>query len=179
MFTFDTQNEVGKVGETLVRKYYESQTNREGKAIFICRPAKYDEQMKGADLFVINNELGYKYIEVKTDTQSHQTGNVALEFQICHHDGKLSIGCQLKTFADYMFYWQHPTNTIYYWKPEDLIPFIVNWLMEDKHKIVHADNKKFFSRSLLIPVGELLDTGVVKTIEVEEGIVNNVLQTAS
>ena len=39
MFTFDTQNEVGKVGETLVRKYYESQTNREGKAIFICRPA--------------------------------------------------------------------------------------------------------------------------------------------
>ena len=81
MFTFDTQNEVGKVGETLVRKYYESQTNREGKAIFICRPAKYDEQMKGAALFVINNELGYKYIEVKTDTQSHETGHVALEFR--------------------------------------------------------------------------------------------------
>ncbi len=179
MFTFNTQDSIGKLGETLVRQYYESQTTNEGKAIFICRPAKYEEQLKGADLFIINNELGYKYIEVKTDTQSHETGNVAIEIQIVHEDGRKTIGCQLKTFADYMFYWQHPTNVVYYWKPEELIPFIVSWVEEGNHRIVEAQNKKFFSRNLLIPINDLLGTGVVKEIKMQDSMVQSVLQTAS
>ena len=49
-----------------------------------------------------------KYFEVKTDTQSVTTDNVALEIQIVHPTKK-TIGCALKTFPDYLFYWQHPS----------------------------------------------------------------------
>ena len=37
----------------------------EGKTKFIVRDAKEEEQKKGADFFIINNELGCRYVEVK------------------------------------------------------------------------------------------------------------------
>ena len=69
MFDFEEQLAVGQKGELLVRKYYESQLD-EGKTKFIVRDAKEEEQKKGADFFIINNELGHRYVEVKTDTRA-------------------------------------------------------------------------------------------------------------
>ena len=173
MFDFKEQLAIGEKGETLVKLFYESQTD-DGKTKFVVRKTRMEEQLKGADLFILNNELGMKYIEVKTDTQTVNTGNVALEIQIVQDDGTMQAGCQFKTFTDYMFYWAYPSNQIYYWKPEELIPFIVNWIMEGKYRIVDAENKNFFSRNLLVPVEDLLATKVVSTINLSYHLLDKV-----
>ena len=142
MFDFEEQLAIGKKGEQLVKSYYESQ-GADGKSKFIVRDAREEEQKKGADFFIINNELGSRYIEVKTDTRAEDTGNVALEVQIVYGATK-TIGCALKTFPDFLFYWIYPTNQLLYWNPEELVPYIIDWLIDDKYRIVDAENKNFF-----------------------------------
>lgn len=156
----------------MVKLFYQSK--RQGSHnLYIVRPTKEWEQKQGADFFVVNNELGTKYFEVKTDTQSKDTGNVALELQIVS-DNKKSIGCALKTFPDYLFYWIYPTLEVLYWNPQELSPFIIDWVSEGR-KIVEVENKNFFSRTMLIPIDEMLATGVVKKLEVSQQLVNKVL----
>jgi hypothetical protein len=53
MFDFETQNAIGKKGETLVKKYYEAQTDNEGKRQFICRDVTFDDQMKRCRFYFI------------------------------------------------------------------------------------------------------------------------------
>jgi len=161
---FKEDYNIGKLGEDLIADYYRSRRTQEGKDLYIVRPTKGWEQEQGADFFVVNNELGTKYFEVKTDTQSKDTGNVALEIQIVS-ENKKSIGCALKTFPDYLFYWIYPTVEVLYWNPKELNPYIIDWIMEGK-KIVETQNKNFFSRSMLISVEELKATGVVRTLEI-------------
>ena len=172
MFDFEEQLAIGKKGEQLVKSYYESQ-GADGKSKFIVRDAREEEQKKGADFFIINNELGSRYIEVKTDTRSEDTGNVALEVQIVYGDTK-NIGCALKTFPDFLFYWIYPTNQLLYWNPEELVPYIIDWLIDDKYRIVDAENKNFFSRSLIVPIEDLLATNVVRTINVSFNLLDEV-----
>jgi len=172
MFNFDEQYSIGQKGEELVKKYYESQKD-DGKTKFIVRDARREEQLKGADFFIINNELGTRYVEVKTDTQAQDTNNVALEIQIVYGDTK-RIGCALKTFPDFLFYWIYPTNRILYWNPESLIPYIMDWVIEDNYRIVDAQNEKFFSRSLIVPISDLLATGVVKELNVSYHLLESV-----
>ena len=76
------------------------------------------------------------------------------------------IGCALKTFADYLFYWIHPTNELLYWNPEELVPYIIDWIIEGKYKTIVAENKNFFSRNLIVPISDLLATGVVRSLNV-------------
>ena len=76
-----------------------------------------------------------KYFEVKTDTQSVTTDNVALEIQIVHPTKK-TIGCALKTFPAYLFYRIYPTNRLLYWNPSELNPYIIDWVDEKKYKAV-------------------------------------------
>ena len=165
MFDFEEQLAIGKKGELLVKNYYESQKTDEGKIKFIVRDAREEEQKKGADFFIINNELGSRYIEVKTDTRAEDTGNVALEIQIVYGDAKYGIGCAMKTFPDYLFYWIYPTNEVLYWNPQKINPFIIDWL-QDNPRIVETENKNFFSRSLLVSVDAMKSTGVVQKLEV-------------
>ena len=172
MFDFEEQLAIGKKGEQLVRSYYESQ-GADGKSKFIVRDAREEEQKKGADFFIINNELGSRYIEVKTDTRAEDTGNVALEVQIVYGDTK-TIGCALKTFPDFLFYWIYPTNQLLYWNPEELVPYIIDWLIDDKYRIVDAENKNFFSHSLIVPIEDLLATNVVRTINVSFNLLDEV-----
>jgi hypothetical protein len=164
---------VGQQGEKLIQRFYENMREN-GKNIYIVRPAKKWEQQQGADFFVVNNELGTKYFEVKTDTQAKDTGNVALEIQIVDNDGFKSIGCAMKTFPDFLFYWIYGTPEILYWQPKRLNPWIVDWIA-DGHKIVKTENKNFFSRSLLVPIQELKATGDVKNIKVSQELIDEVL----
>ena len=131
--------------------------------------------MKGADLFIINNELGARYVEVKTDTQIKDTDNFALEKMIVQDNGDKKIGAALKTFADFLFYWEYPTSTLYYWNPQELVPYIIDWMYDRKYNIVEAQNKNFFSRTLLVPKKDLLATNVVKEITVSYHIVDEIL----
>lgn len=172
MFDFEEQLAIGKKGEKLVKLYYEQQ-GADGKSKFIVRDARKEEQMKGADFFIINQDLGSRYIEVKTDTRAEETGNVALEVQVVS-DQKKTIGCALKTFPDFLFYWVYPTNQLLYWTPEELVPYIIDWLIEDKYRIVDAENKNFFSRSLIVPIEDLIATGVVRTINLSFNLLHEV-----
>lgn len=159
MFDFEEQLEIGKQGEKLIKRFYETQKTEEDKNKYIVRNARKEEQLKGADFFIINNELGTRYVEVKTDTRAEQTGNVALEIQIVYGDTDKRIGCALKTFPDFLMYWIYPTNRVLYWNPERLIPYIMDWIINQEHRIVDAENKNFFSRSLIVPIDVLLKTG--------------------
>jgi hypothetical protein len=165
---------VGEQGERLVKLFYESK-RKEEKAIYIVRQAEPWEQQQGADFFVVNDELGTKYFEVKTDTQAKDTGNVALEIQIVDNDGFKSIGCAMKTFPDYLFYWIHPTTEILYYDPKKLNPWIVDWIADGNHRVVKAENKNFFSRSLLVPISELKATGEVHTLNVSQELLEEVI----
>ena len=173
MFDFNEQLAIGEKGEKLVKLFYEQQSD-DGKTKFVVRKTRLEEQLKGADLFILNNELGMKYVEVKTDTQAHETGNVALEIQIVQDDGTMKAGCQFKTFTDYMFYWVYPTNQLLYWRPEELIPYIINWIMEGTYRIVDAQNKNFFSRNLLVPMEDLMSTQIVKKINLSYHLLQEV-----
>ena len=178
MFTFETQNAIGKLGEHLIKRHYESLKNDEGGNRFICRDAKFDEQMKGADLFIINQELGTRYVEVKTDTKMNDTDNFALEIMIVQEDGTKKIGAVMKTFPDYLFYWQHPTALVYWWKPEDLVPHILEWLSQDTYSRVRSENKNFFSRTLLVPKDVMMKTGVVNEMTVSYHVLEDTLADA-
>jgi len=173
IYDFKEQLQVGDQGEQLIKTFYESR-RAEGKSVYIVRPAAKWEQQQGADFFVVNHELGTKYFEVKTDTQSRDTGNVALEIQIVYGDTKYGIGCAMKTFPDYLFYWIYPTSEVLYWNPQKINPFIIDWL-QDNPRIVETQNKNFFSRSLLVPISELKATGDVRTIEVSQELIDQVI----
>jgi|TARA_R100000458_G_scaffold22476_1_gene20144 hypothetical protein len=174
MFDFEEQLEIGKQGEKLIKLYYQSQTTEEGKSKFIVRDARKEEQLKGADMFVINNELGTRYIEVKTDTRAENTGNVALEIQIVYGDTDKRIGCALKTFPDFLMYWIYPTNRILYWNPEHLIPYITDWIINQEYRIVDAENKNFFSRSLIVPIKSVLETGVASEFTISYHLIDKI-----
>lgn len=171
---FKDDYNIGKRGEDLIRDYYCSRRTTEGKDIYIVRPAQKWEQQQGADFFVVNHELGTKYFEVKTDTQSRDTGNVALEIQIVYGDTDKRIGCALKTFPDFLMYWIYPTNRILYWNPERLIPYIMDWIINKEYRIVDAENKNFFSRSLIVPIDVLLSTGVANEFSVSYHLLDKV-----
>tara|TARA_R100001460_G_scaffold62289_1_gene102353 strand:- start:501 stop:1031 length:531 start_codon:yes stop_codon:yes gene_type:complete len=166
---FKDDYNIGLLGENLIKDYYHSRRTQDGNNLYIVRPAQKWEQQQGADFFVVNNELGTKYFEVKTDTQSKDTGNVALEIQIDYGDKK-TIGCALKTFPDFLFYWIYPTTEVLYWNPQELNPFIIDWLL-DNPRIVETKNKNFFSRSMLISVEDLKKTRVVRTLDIPLTIV--------
>ena len=80
----------------------------------------------------------------------------------------------MKTFPDFLFYWIYPTQEILYWNPQKLNPWLIDWIA-DGHKIVETENKNFFSRSLLVPISELKATGDVRTIEVSQELIDQVI----
>ena len=84
----------------------------------------------------------------------------------------------MKTFPDYLFYWQHPTALVYWWKPEDLVPHILEWLSQDTYSIVRSENKNFFSRTLLVPKDVMMKTGVVNEMMVSYHVLENTLADA-
>ena len=165
--------ETGIQGEQLVKLFYESKKEKD-KSIYIVRPTNTWEQKLGADFFVVSNEMDTKYFEVKTDTQSVTTDNVALEIQIVHPTKK-TIGCALKTFPDYLFYCIYPTNRLLYWNPTELNPYIIDWVSDNKYKIIETENKKFFSRNMIVPISDMLATGFVKEIQVSMELVDKVI----
>ena len=80
----------------------------------------------------------------------------------------------MKTFSDFLFYWIFPTTRVLYWQPKDINPYILKWL--ETEKLVDVENKKFFSRNLIVPMSTVLDTGVVNELHLDYAMVEDVLQ---
>lgn len=79
MSLFDTQLERGKVGEAIVKRYFEQQGVE-------LRDTRDDEEFWKEDVDFIMAD-GLKY-EVKTDYRFADTGNLALEDSITNYHGK-------------------------------------------------------------------------------------------
>ena len=105
----------------------------------------------------------------------NDTDNFALEIMIVQEDGTKKIGAVMKTFPDYLFYWIYPTNRLLYWNPTELNPYIIDWVSDNKYKIIETENKKFFSRNMIVPISDMLATGFVKEIQVSMELVDKVI----
>ena len=81
----------------------------------------------------------------------------------------------MKTFPDFLFYWIYPTNRVLFWNPTELNTYIIDWTYDNKYKIVETENKKFFSRSMLVPIEDMLATSVVKELSVSMELVDKVV----
>ena len=178
-YNFAEQDKVGKMGEQLILKHYNTITDETGNK-YHARPTRMEEQLQGADIWVFNQELKDNFIEVKTDTQIQDTNNVALEYLIEQENGELQIGCQMKTFADFMMYWTYPTNFVRFWKPRVLQPYLLTWIKEDEYRSIkvineNAQGKKWFAHCLLVPVSEFDKLSFVKNFLVSMDIVESVI----
>ena len=179
IFNFKEQDKIGKLGEKLILNHYNSIVDERGNK-YHARPTRMEEQLQGADIWVFNQELKANFIEVKTDTQIQETNNVALEYLIEQENGELQIGCQMKTFADFMMYWSYPTNYVRYWTPRILQPHLLTWIKDNKYRTVKVENQneqgnKWFAHCLLVPVDEFDRLDFVKyflvSLNVLEGVI--------
>ncbi len=178
-FNFKEQDSIGKIGEQLILAHYNSITDGKGNK-YHARPTRMEEQLQGADIWVFNNELDSNFIEVKTDTQIDETRNIALEYLIEQENGDLQIGCQMKTFADFLMYWSYPTNFVRYWKPRLLQPYLLTWIKENKFKSVKIENEnnsgsKWYAHCLLVPVDFFDELSFVNNFTVSLKVLEKVL----
>ena len=178
-YNFTEQDKVGKLGEKLILNHYNSITDESGNK-YHARATRIDEQLQGADLMVFNQSLKTNYIEVKTDTQIEETKNIALEYLIEQESGDYQVGCQMKTFADFMMYWSYPTNFVRYWNPKKLQPYIVTWIRDSKYKTVKVINEnkhgdKWFAHCLLVPTYEFDKLQQVNSFLVSLNVLQGVL----
>ena len=81
----------------------------------------------------------------------------------------------MKTFPDFLFYWIYPTNRVLFWNPTELNAYNIDWTYDNKYKIVETENKNFFSRSMLVPIEDMLATSVVKELTVSMELVDKVV----
>ena len=81
----------------------------------------------------------------------------------------------MKTFPDFLFYWIYPTNRVLFWNPAELNPYIIDWTYDNRYKVVETENKNFFSRSMLVPIEDMLATSIVKEITVSMALVDKVV----
>jgi hypothetical protein len=112
--------------------------------------------------------------------QIEETKNIALEYLIEQDNGDLQIGCQMKTFADFMMYWSYPTNFVRYWNPKKLQPYIVTWIRDSKYKTVKVINEnqqgdKWFAHCLLVPTYEFDKLKQVNSFLVSLNVLEGVL----
>jgi len=178
-FNFKDQDKIGKIGEKLILAHYNSIEDEKGHK-FHARKTRMEEQLKGADIWVFNTQLNSKFIEVKTDTQINETNNLALEYLIEQESGELAIGCQMKTFADYMMYWTYPTNFVRYWNPTNLLPFLLTWIKNDTYRTVKVQNEnengdKWLAHCLLVPTSDFDTLGFISSLRVSLNILEKVL----
>jgi len=178
-FNFKEQDSIGKIGEQLILAHYNSITDGKGNK-YHARPTRMEEQLQGADIWVFNNELDSNFIEVKTDTQIEETRNIALEYLIEQENGELQIGCQMKTFADFLMYWSYPTNFVRYWKPRLLQPYLLTWIKNDTYRTVKVQNEnengdKWLAHCLLVPTSDFDTLGFISSLRVSLNILEKVL----
>jgi len=153
-----------ELGRQLVRKWYETIVDTDGNIVYVVRPAGKEEKEKGADFFIVSNELESRFLKVKTDKEIIKTDLVSLE--LYKENDQLEIGEAMQTFPDYFFYWIYPTAELLYWNPSELNPYLMKQVIEIKN---------FFSHTIKLYKSELLATGLVRTHTISENLLQEIL----
>ena len=52
-----------ELGRQLVRKWYETIVDTDGNIVYVVRPAGKEEKEKGADFFIVSNELESRFLK--------------------------------------------------------------------------------------------------------------------
>ncbi len=153
-----------ELGRLLLKRWYEDIVDSDGNLVYVVRPAGEEEKQKGADFFIVSNELESKYLKIKTDKDIKETNLVSLE--LYREGDKLEIGEAMQTFPDYFFYWIYPTTELLYWNPAELNPYLMKQILEIKN---------FFSRTIKLERDELLKTGLVRSHTVSHNLLEDIL----
>ncbi len=154
-----------ELGRQLLRRWYEDIVDSNGKTVYVVRPAGPEESEKGADFFIVSNELESKYLKIKTDKTTKDNNLVSLE--LYKENDRLEIGEAMQTFPDYFFYWIYPTAELLYWNPSELNPYLMKQVIEIKN---------FFSHTIKIEKSELLETGLVRSHTISGNLLQDILE---
>lgn len=107
-------------------------------------------QEKDIDFLVEDNNRQFTPIEVKTDYQAHETGNIVYEISTSNH-----VGCFDKTQAKYIIYFIPRAEIAYAINVKELRKYVYTTHPEERKM---GDN----STGFLIPITELIENGVIK-----------------
>lgn len=133
----------GKLGEYVIRDYLERQEWVK-QVINLSSDERY--QQKDIDLMVETKNNQFRTLEIKTDYQAHETGNIAYEMTTSGN-----IGCLEKTEADYVVFFIPEQNIAYNSDTNVLRQYVHDNCHKWELKPM-GDN----SEGYLISIGELL-----------------------
>lgn len=145
---FSNDLNTGKIGEKKVYKYLSH-----NKKIKHIEDVTENKEYQNMDVdFICYNEDDKKcFIEVKTDTIAHKSGNIAYEIISNKHYG--TIGCFEKTKAHIIFYYLLKTDELYIIKTKKLREY-VNRKYKNRGKEIYMGD---YALGYLIPIKDLLE----------------------
>ena len=133
---FKTSNELGKIGEAIAKKYFD-QSNKISSYLDVTEDDIY--QKKDID-FILNMKNG-KVITVEAKADKVPSSNIF--FETISNKEKNTLGCMLKTEADYVFYYFLAYKELYILKRKQY----VNWVKKEKLYLPGCDYKEFYNRA--------------------------------
>ena len=133
---FKTSNELGKIGEAIAKKYFD-QSNKISSYLDVTEDDIYQE--KDID-FILNMKNG-KVITVEAKADKVPSSNIF--FETISNKEKNTLGCMLKTEADYVFYYCLAYKELYILKRKQY----VNWVKKEKLYLPGCDYKEFYNRA--------------------------------
>ena len=136
IYDFKTSNELGKIGEAIAKKYFD-QSNKISSYLDVTEDDIYQE--KDID-FILNMKNG-KVITVEAKADKVPSSNIF--FETISNKEKNTLGCMLKTEADYVFYYFLAYKELYILKRKQY----VNWVKKEKLYLPGCDYKEFYNRA--------------------------------
>lgn len=148
---FEEDIEIGKIGESIAKKILLGSPKT--KSIIDCSSDKYFQD-KDIDFLAEQQDGRVLKCEVKTDTQSHSTGNMVFELSTSGN-----IGCLAKTNADFIFYYSLGDDTMYGYLTTKMRSYISHH--KELKKIEMGDSAEGY----LLNIRRLIRDGVVYSIK--------------
>ena len=133
---FKISNELGKIGEAIAKKYFD-QSNKISSYLDVTEDDIYRE--KDID-FILNMKNG-NVITVEAKADKVPSSNIF--FETISNKEKNTLGCMLKTEADYVFYYFLAYKELYILKRKQY----VNWVKKEKLYLPGCDYKEFYNRA--------------------------------
>ena len=134
---FKTSNELGKIGEAIAKKYFD-QSNKISSYLDVTEDDIYRE--KDID-FILNMKNG-NVITVEAKADKVPSSNIF--FETISNKEKNTLGCMLKTEADYVFYYFLAYKELYILKRKQY----VTWVKKAKLYLPGCDYKEFYNRAI-------------------------------
>ena len=136
IYDFKTSNELGKIGEEITEKYLD-QSNKVKSYINVTKNKKY----KDKDIDFITYMKNGDVITVEAKADKVISSNIF--FETISNKEKNTLGCMLKTEADYIFYYFIAFKELYILKRKQY----VDWVKKEKLYLPGCDYKEFYNRA--------------------------------